>query len=191
MSIPPYMPIRIRKQSQAADQQPGDGLAPCPLGQDLDVTKRDRFELLSAYLDGEVTPEERRMVLTWINNDPKTKCLYNRLMRLRQGFREVPCSHSGDADVAVARVFQCLNYRMRMVGMAGLGVFVVGTLSILSGSMGTSQSIWRLASRVQAEYLQIALDQPAFPIPKAPTAAITIDNTVIQDKGVLPVESEL
>ena len=31
--------------------------------QDIDVTKRDRFELLSAYVDGELPPEERRMVL--------------------------------------------------------------------------------------------------------------------------------
>jgi hypothetical protein len=50
---------------------------------DLDVTKRDRFELLSAYLDGEVSPEERRLVTTWLADDPETQCLYQRLLHLR------------------------------------------------------------------------------------------------------------
>lgn len=191
MSIPPYMPVRIREQSQVVGQRSESAVSPSNHCPDLDVTKRDRFELLSAYLDGEVTPEERRMVLTWISNDPKTKCLYNRLMRLRQGFREGCPSYSDDADRAVAQVFRCLNYRMQLFGMAGAGVLVLGMLSLLSGGMGGSQSIWRWASTTQREYLQIALDQPAFPIPKAPTATVTLETSAIQEKGVLPVESEL
>jgi hypothetical protein len=185
------MPVNTRQSAQAHQARAeAPGVSP-GLYHDLDVTKRDRFELLSAYLDGEVTPDERRMVLTWINNDPKTKCLYNRLVRLRQGFREANCSYDCDADAAVAQVFECLNYRMRMMGMAGLGVFVIGVLSLLSGGMGNSYSIWRWASSTPPESLQIALDQPAFPIPKAPTAAVTLDATDLQDRGVLPVDSEL
>ncbi|MEM9769414.1 MAG: zf-HC2 domain-containing protein, partial [Cyanobacteria bacterium P01_D01_bin.71] len=54
---------------------------------DLDATKRDRFELLSAYLDGEVSPDERRLVATWLDKDPEAQCLYRRLLQLRQGFQ--------------------------------------------------------------------------------------------------------
>ena len=88
------------------------------------------------------------------------------------------------------RYFHSLNRRMQLMGMAGLGVVVVGVLSVLSGSMGHPQSIWRLASGGQSNYLEIALDQPAFPIPKAPTAA-SLDLTQVENQGVLPVESEL
>ncbi len=57
----------------------------------LDMLKRDRFELLSAYLDGEVTAAERREVETLLATDPVAQCLHQRLLRLRQEFRSMPC----------------------------------------------------------------------------------------------------
>lgn len=53
----------------------------------LDNLKRDRFELLSAYLDGEVTVNERRQVEQWLETDQHIRCLYSRLLKLRQGMR--------------------------------------------------------------------------------------------------------
>jgi len=35
----------------------------------MDMEKRDCFELLSAYLDGEVTATERRQVEEWLSTD--------------------------------------------------------------------------------------------------------------------------
>lgn len=60
----------------------------------LDNLKRDRFELLSAYLDGEVTVSERRQVEQWLETDHNIRCLYSRLLKLRQGMRTmaVPAS---------------------------------------------------------------------------------------------------
>jgi hypothetical protein len=191
MSIPPTTSVKNREHCQGAKGT--SGLADSTLDQqchDIDVIKRDRFELLSAYLDGEVTPDERQMVLEWMHSDPNAKCLYNRLLHLRQGLREANHSPCGDADAVVAQVFHSLNRRMQLMGMAGLGVVVVGVLSVLSGSMGNTQSIWRLASGTQPEYLEIALDQPAFPIPKAPTA-VSLDFNQVETQGVFPVESEL
>jgi len=191
MSIPPSLSVKNREQCQGVKGT--SEVVDATLNQhchDIDVIKRDRFELLSAYLDGEVTPDERQMVLEWMQSDPNAKCLYNRLIHLRQGLREASYSPCGDADAAVAQVFHSLNRRMQLMGMAGLGVVVVGVLSVLSGSMGHPQSIWRLASGGQSNYLEIALDQPAFPIPKAPTAA-RLDLTQVENQGVLPVESEL
>lgn len=51
---------------------------------------RDRFELLSAYLDGEVTATERRQVEEWLTNDPTTKRLYSRLLMMQQSFQAMP-----------------------------------------------------------------------------------------------------
>lgn len=154
--------------------------------------KRDRFELLSAYLDGEVTPEERRLVQTWLNNDPTTKCLYNRLTALRHGLREEDCPPSCDADVTLSGVFQCLNRRLRMVSMAGVGVVVVGVLNLLSGTMGADPTRWSVAqgpNPAPTSTLQIALDQPAFPIPVP--SAVSVDGQSFQNSNGIPIDSEL
>ncbi|MFH7244156.1 MAG: anti-sigma factor family protein [Spirulina sp.] len=154
--------------------------------------KRDRFELLSAYLDGEVTPEERRLVQTWLHNDPTAKCLYNRLMALRHGLREDACNTPCDPEVTLSGVFQCLNRRLRMVTMAGAGVAIVGVLNLLSGTMGSGPARWSVAQGphgVPGETLHIAIDEPAFPIP-APVAT-PVDGRSLQTPSGLPVDSEL
>jgi len=106
MSIPPSLSVKNREQCQGVKGT--SEVVDATLNQhchDIDVIKRDRFELLSAYLDGEVTPDERQMVLEWMQSDPNAKCLYNRLIHLRQGLREASYSPCGDADAAVAQVF--------------------------------------------------------------------------------------
>jgi anti-sigma factor RsiW len=54
----------------------------------------DRFELLSAYLDGELTPEERHQVQYWLDTDPQFKQIYRRLLRLHQGMQNVNASRN-------------------------------------------------------------------------------------------------
>ncbi|MFG6104581.1 hypothetical protein U2F10_20115 [Leptothoe sp. EHU-05/26/07-4] len=49
-----------------------------------------RFELLSAYLDDEVTAEERKLVAQWLMDDPNTQQMYQRLLMLRQAIRTAP-----------------------------------------------------------------------------------------------------
>ncbi|QQE64196.1 hypothetical protein GFS31_08750 [Leptolyngbya sp. BL0902] len=156
--------------------------------------KRDRFELLSAYLDGEVTPEERRLVQTWLSHDPTAKCLYDRLMVLRHGLREDDAPDTCEADVTLAGVFQCLNRRFRMVTMAGAGVVVLGVLNVLSGTVGPSPARWSLANQAADEVvisntLQITLDQPAFPIPDP--MATPADGTSLKSPGTFPLGTDL
>ncbi|MGL5075931.1 MAG: anti-sigma factor family protein, partial [Waterburya sp.] len=43
----------------------------------------DNFELISAYLDGELSPTERYQVQQWIDEDPQMKRLYHRLLALQ------------------------------------------------------------------------------------------------------------
>lgn len=45
---------------------------------------RDRFELLNAYLDGEVTADERRQIENWLTTDSEAQGLYARALKLRQ-----------------------------------------------------------------------------------------------------------
>jgi anti-sigma factor RsiW len=50
----------------------------------MDMHNRNRFELLNAYLDGEVTADERRQIENWLTTDPQVQCLYARALKLRQ-----------------------------------------------------------------------------------------------------------
>jgi hypothetical protein len=51
------------------------------------LSSSERFELLSAYVDGEVTAAERRQVESWLATDVKVQQMHRRMLGLRQGFR--------------------------------------------------------------------------------------------------------
>lgn len=138
---------------------------------DLDATKRDRFELLSAYLDGEVSPDERRLVATWLDEDPEAQCLYRRLLQLRQGFQRLNSKsqvdyHSCDAADQIMRK---LNRRLRMTCMAGMTAAAVAVISVFSGALNPLERFGGAtmsASGSSEDSLEIALDQPPIAIPK-------------------------
>ena len=50
----------------------------------IDMHNRDRFELLNAYLDGEVTAAQGRQIENWLTTDSEVQCLYARTLKLRQ-----------------------------------------------------------------------------------------------------------
>lgn len=137
------------------------------------MIKRDRFELLSAYLDGEVTPHERQLVNSWLAHDPTAKCLYNRLLCLRQGLKSSPIEPIYTVDETLSGVFTGLNRRFQKTCMAGAGVLAIGVLGFLSGVFSPQQMLQQAAAPSSAaddsEVLKIALDKPAFPIPGAST----------------------
>ena len=80
----------------------------------MDMLKRDRFELLSAYLDGEVTACERRQVEDWLANDPESQRLYGRLLTLRQGLQTMPVpSTQQSVENTIEQVYQRMHRRSR------------------------------------------------------------------------------
>jgi anti-sigma factor RsiW len=50
----------------------------------------DRFELLSAYLDGEVNDPERQQVEAWLATDTQFRQVYDRMSRLNQSISSIP-----------------------------------------------------------------------------------------------------
>ena len=162
----------------------------CPV-QELDVTKRDRFELLSAYLDGEISSEERQLVQSWLASDPSAKCLYNRLLQLRRGFQNLSFQADCETDDILAGVIDGLNRRLRLALMAGGGVVIMGILSLLSGGVGPRSPLTQWASlpsdsNIEAkDVLRVALDEPAFPIPDTMSATTPVNG------GILPSDSKL
>ncbi|MEH2395108.1 MAG: zf-HC2 domain-containing protein [Nostoc sp.] len=151
----------------------------------MDMVKRDRFELLSAYLDGEVTALERRQVEEWLANDASVQCLYARLLKLRQGLRTLPVPAAQQSpEATVQQVLTRLRRRSRlnwMVGGAAIAACVIGAVSgLVSGGSSPPQ----LAQRPEIEPIQtsspsmaplsplmVGLNNPVIEIPKAAVAS--------------------
>lgn len=147
------------------------------------MVKRDRFELLSAYLDGEVTAAERRQVEEWLAQDSSVQSLHKRLLSLRQGLRNLPVPQSEKSiEETVNNVMMRLRRRTRIVWMFGgaaVAACVIGSLSSLIPS--SEPGILRLANKPLEQTQQssseeiaslpmVALNKPPLPIPKAAEA---------------------
>jgi anti-sigma factor RsiW len=153
---------------------PYDHDSPSPAGQtsqnDLDATKRDRFELLSAYLDGEVTADERRQVDTWLTSDREIQILHSRLLKLKRGFQSAPVPTTQLTERTVEQVLARVERRPRlMLVWSGVGAAVaatvVGVVSSFSSSLTPMSPSAAKIEQLPPVGLQLRLDQPPVPIP--------------------------
>jgi anti-sigma factor RsiW len=97
----------------------------------------ERFELLSAYLDGEVTASERQQVEALLANDITFQHQYRQLKQIHQAFPQltVPSSQSGAA--LSAAVFGKIDRRRhRKLAWIGGGAIVASLLAAIAGLGG-------------------------------------------------------
>ncbi len=143
----------------------------------MDMHKRDRFELLSAYLDGEVSAAERRQVEEWLANDPEVQRLYERLLNLRKGLRTMPLPPAQQpVEGTVEQVLVRVNKRPKMAVAWGGTAIAALFIGALSGVLPSRQSpLDQLPQAPQPaakpESLMVALNTPVVEIPKAPASA--------------------
>ncbi len=141
----------------------------------VNTIKRDRFELLSAYLDGEVTATERRQVEEWLK-EPEMQRLYARLMSLRGGLQKMPVPASAmTVEETAKQVFVKLDRRPKRLLLLGGGAIAAMFIAGVSGLMGQQSFTPQLAqtpqtTNVSSDGLMIALNNPVIEIPKAPVA---------------------
>jgi len=153
---------------------------PDPAMDALDILKRDRFELLSCYLDGEVSATERKEVESWLVTDPEIQQLHTRLLKLRHGFQNLPAPvTSQSADKTASEVFARIDRRPKLgliLGIAGtaVAVFTGALTGVLPGSQTFSPQVAERAPQAPAsngpEDLMLALERPPVDIPTNPTA---------------------
>lgn len=138
---------------------------------DSATTQRDRFELLSAYLDGEVSAAERRQIETWLSTDPKTQRLYARLLMLRQGLHNLPIAKSEEVEQLVDRVTARIERRPRRLLWGGVAVAalfvgaVVGTIPRQTYAPSIAESL-PATDEVPTDGLMIAINHPPIEIPR-------------------------
>lgn len=135
----------------------------------MDMLKRDRFELLSAYLDGEVTAAERRQVEDWLANDPESQRLYGRLLKLRMGVQTIPAiAAQQPVEQTIEQVYQRMHRRSRrravVWGGSAIAALVIGAVSTV---LPTGQFLQIAKSPTPIEPLMVALNDPVVEIPKA------------------------
>ncbi len=142
-----------------------------------ETIQRDRFELLSAYLDGEVTAAERRQVEEWMTSDPTTQRLYSRLLKIRQGLQSLPVpTPQQSVQQTVEQVFNQVERRPRLQLLwGGAAIAAAAAVALLTGTPLGRGPVPQLAERpqsestttVNSEAVLIALEQPLVSIPKA------------------------
>ncbi len=96
--------------------------------------QRDRFELLSAYLDGEVTVALRQQVEEWLRTDPETQCLYARVLKLRPLWVAMPVPAAQQPmKRTVEQISPSLRDKAKMTTWAGtmLATVLLGALSAI------------------------------------------------------------
>lgn len=136
----------------------------------------DVFLMLSAYIDGEATPEERRQVNHWLDNDPEVKSLYLDLLRIRQNLQQMPVPQSSASTAeTVERFFWLLEQRRRLMmlkmgGSAIAALFIAALSGLVPGVPGVTQLAKFSNHEVESQQLMIALNRPIVPIPKAAVA---------------------
>lgn len=152
------------KQNQTAkskNPQPADSTIDC-------------FELLSAYIDGELSPSEKQQVQTWLDQDPQIKHLYTQLLVLQGQIRHsvAPPSKKSVSEITTG-VFQSLERRRRRSQFIwGSGALAASALAVISSIIpGTSPWHLKMADQTPANstsvMLAVAVNKPAINIPKA------------------------
>jgi len=148
---------------------------------DIDSIQKDDFELLSAYLDGEVTAAERREVQNRLTTDPEMQRLHKRLLKLRQGFvglENLPLPVAApSAAILTQQVFARVDQRRRLRWGLGIGgaiaALAVGALSSVLTPNSTPSSFQLVQqpsleaskSPSKPELLMIAVNRPVIEIP--------------------------
>jgi anti-sigma factor RsiW len=146
----------------------------------------DGFELLSAYIDGELSPKERHQVQTWIDRDPQTKRLYIELLALQSQMQalKAPPSHrtTGQMTEQVFQALDCQRSRRRLV-LAGSAIAVSALasitglfLGIMSPSLKVAQSPNSGENLSDNVMLAVALNKPTINIPE-PVSNYTIQQS--------------
>ncbi|MBF2056740.1 MAG: zf-HC2 domain-containing protein [Cyanobacterium sp. T60_A2020_053] len=133
-------------------------------------TDKCTFELLSAYLDGEVTPHQRQEVQDLLDNDPEIQLLYRRLLNLRQEINNLPIPQPEYTPRQIsqgvfAKIDQQRKQRQRF--LLGGGALVVATVATISGLLGGNRQWWQMAQDSPSDdgNLVIALNEPLIDLP--------------------------
>ncbi len=168
------------------------------------LLEAEQFDLLSAYLDGDVSPLEQQQVEAWLAEDPKVRQIYQQMQSIQLNLQSMPeVMPAVSPDVIVDQVMSRLDRRERRWRWSGIGAAAAVLLGALSSVLvGSPGGILQTASQPDSEQpkalsspvneqsssvaavsapsendpsmLMLALDRPPVDIPVVPIASDSI-----------------
>ena len=130
----------------------------------------ERFELLSAYLDGEVTPTERQQVEAWLANDLAFQHQYRQMQQMHHAFPRMTVPSSQSAEALSAGVFAKLDRqrhrKLALIGGGAIAATLVAAVTGLSGLFGDNSQLQYAANKANIPApMMVALNDPILAIP--------------------------
>lgn len=181
--------LQTRKRENYPKSSVSKNLVPYQQSQGvvMPTMMRDRFELLSAYLDGEVTATEGQQVEDWLASDPEARNLYHRLLNVRSAFQSMPVpTPQKSAQQLANAVFQSIDaekQRQRRWAWQG-GAIAALFLATLSGVMVNRQTTTQVAETPAplkaSDDVMIALNEPVVEILNPNTAILSVNQPVVE-----------
>ncbi|BAW96924.1 hypothetical protein NIES970_18680 [[Synechococcus] sp. NIES-970] len=146
----------------------------------------EQFQRLSAYFDGEATPDERREIQHLLDTNPEVKRQYHQLRQLRQALQLIPIPTSISAQYLGQRVLARLRRtQLRSISLWGSGAIAA---LLVAGFVGQAPQWGRTLfadnspltptttfsvetnAAVEDEALAVVLNRPVLQIPKLASA---------------------
>jgi anti-sigma factor RsiW len=128
----------------------------------------ERFELLSAYLDGEVTANERKQVEAWLATDRAFQHQYRQMQQMHVALPRLVVPSSQSAQALATGVFAKLDrQRHRKLAWGGaIAAALVAAGSGLGGLFGDNTQLQFAANKANLPApLMVALNDPILAIP--------------------------
>ena len=131
----------------------------------------ERFELLSAYIDGEVTPQERKLVQGWLDTDPEFKRAYLGLIRLQTALPQLPIPPSMPTDQLSKQIFERIEKENRWQrlwiwgSLTAAAIVVAACSSIFVNPLQPASQQAKLETEkhiIAEDPLMIAINEPLF-----------------------------
>ncbi|MEB3342943.1 transcriptional regulator [Okeania sp.] len=157
--------------------------------------KQEKFELVSAYIDGELTALQRREVEVLLDKDPVARHLYQRLLQLHYEFERMPITSQNldTVDRTVEEVFEKIDRRSRRTVILGGSAIAALAIAVISGIISATRSpVTQLADVSNSEPVQIALNEPVIEIVNPNNVILTVNEPLfeIPQPSVKPLENK-
>ena len=131
----------------------------------------ERFELLSAYLDNEVTASERKQVEAWLATDRAFQQQYRQMQNIHVAFPRLTVPSSQSAEALAKGVFAQLdrnrNRKLSWIGGGAIAATLLAAVTGLGGLFGDNSPQLQFAAN-KADIpapLMVALNDPILAMP--------------------------
>jgi anti-sigma factor RsiW len=130
------------------------------------ATAQERFELLSAYIDNEVTSTEKSQVEQWLKDDLNYRTQYQQLLKVKRLLLDLPAPSSVSTELLVSKVIAKIDRRsQRKLAISGA---IMALVIAIFGSVANNYRL-KLADDINnnEEQLILAMEEPIIPMPES------------------------